>query len=75
MIPPPQSRGQPRPPTSILSGSPGSVAGGQDEGWNTALFTLDVPILGLCYGQGPRRWPMPHLGKGASHAAGLLAEP
>jgi len=34
----------------ILSGSPGSVAGGQDEGWNTALFTLDVPILGLCYG-------------------------
>ncbi len=34
----------------ILSGSPSLSAFGQDSAYNTALYDLDVPILGFCFG-------------------------
>ena len=36
----------------VLSGSPGLISSGDggDDDWNKAIFTLEVPILGLCFG-------------------------
>jgi len=34
----------------ILSGSPSLASHGEDSDWNKAIFDLDVPILGLCFG-------------------------
>ena len=34
----------------ILSGSPSFSAFGEDSGYNKAIFDLDLPILGLCFG-------------------------
>ncbi len=34
----------------ILSGSPSLSAHGEDSGYNKAIYDLDVPILGFCFG-------------------------
>jgi GMP synthase (glutamine-hydrolysing) len=34
----------------ILSGSPALSSHGEDSGYNKAIFDLDVPILGFCFG-------------------------
>src|SRR3989339_1558473 len=34
----------------ILSGGPKSIAKGQNLAYNSSIFDLSVPILGLCYG-------------------------
>jgi GMP synthase (glutamine-hydrolysing) len=34
----------------ILSGSPSLASQGEDQDWNQAIFDLDVPILGFCFG-------------------------
>eukprot|EP00667_Euglena_gracilis_P004763 EG_transcript_4795 len=34
----------------VLSGSPGLLSSGEEDSWNKAIFSLPVPILGLCYG-------------------------
>ena len=34
----------------ILSGSPSLASHGEDSDWNKAIYDLDVPILGFCFG-------------------------
>ena len=34
----------------ILSGSPALASQGEDSGYNKAIFDLDIPILGFCFG-------------------------